>query len=453
MRPLIALGVAAIASLIATSTTTDAHACGGFFPGQDAGSSTAVIGDHRMVLSISKDQTTLYDQMRFQGSPSSLAWVVPVHGTIDIGLSADVLFATLEKRTTVFVAGTASCPQLYCCWGIDGGASGGDAGVIVNKQEVIGPYETAQLSSSDPQALAAWLTQHGYVIPSSIAPVLATYVSEGFDFVAMKLVPGATVQSMRPVRLTAKGAGASIPLRMVAAGIAKDVGLSLWVIGEGRYEPKNFPSFVIPDKDLTWYGYSSNYFTLLDNANAKAGWRGWELQSSMVDLAKSIRDTVRGGGETGPIKPAALDYEAQTSPTPLTADQVREADLETLFHGMNEADIRVSFYRSRIAAAGLDQDLVLGAATDQSTVPNRRVPTTNDLSSCATTCPGWSMCDGGRDSGNPDSSGSGGSSSSETGGCSTSSESSSSAPLSAFASLGFVGLAALVRRVIRKRRS
>ena len=52
----------------------------------------------------------------------------------------------------------------------------------------------------------------------TILPVIDAYVAEGFNFLALKLVPGQGVDSMRPVRVTTPGAAATLPLRMVAAG-------------------------------------------------------------------------------------------------------------------------------------------------------------------------------------------------------------------------------------------
>src|SRR5438105_13407404 len=78
------------------ASARDADACGGCFgPSQ----TVTVVTDHRMILSVSPQQTTLYDQIKYQGDPASFAWVLPIHGTVDVGLSADVLFASLDAIT------------------------------------------------------------------------------------------------------------------------------------------------------------------------------------------------------------------------------------------------------------------------------------------------------------------------------------------------------------------
>ena len=81
-----------------------------------------------------------------------------------------------------------------------------------------------QLSSADPAALIDWLTLKAYAIPPEIEPLIDDYVTEGFDFLALRLVPGQGIDSMRPVRITTPGASPELPLRMVEAGNRRNHG-------------------------------------------------------------------------------------------------------------------------------------------------------------------------------------------------------------------------------------
>jgi hypothetical protein len=191
-----------LAGLVATSTLLfaaerNARACGGCFhpPTQTASDIT----DERMLLSVSPKQTTLYDQILYAGSPSSFAWVLPIHGTVTVGLSADVLFDSVSALTTTQItAPPINCPAPNCNFGRGGlaapSAASADAAiaagvVTVTKQENVGPYATVQLHATDSGALDTWLTQNGFDIPAAVQPVLDAYVAEGFDFLAMKLLP------------------------------------------------------------------------------------------------------------------------------------------------------------------------------------------------------------------------------------------------------------------------
>src|SRR5262249_25967804 len=147
-------------------------------------------------------------------------------------------------------------------------SSGSDkSGVTVTAEQVVGPYATVQLhpnSTTDTMAVTSWLDANGYAIPGAVSPIIAAYVQEGFDFLAIKLVPGQGVQSMRPISVTSTGAALSLPLRMVAAGTGATVGITLWVVATGRYEPQNFSSFTIDPSTLVWdwSTSSSNYVQL-----------------------------------------------------------------------------------------------------------------------------------------------------------------------------------------------
>src|SRR5512140_3614441 len=131
-------------------------------------------------------------------------------------------------------------------------------------------------------APADWLATNGYVVPVNFAPVISAYVTEGFDFLALKLLPGKGVTSMKPVRVTTPGAGASLPLRMVAAGVGVTTPITLWVFGEGRYQPTSFPWFVITEDQLVWdfATSSSNYKTLRQAGIDATQGRGWLLETS-----------------------------------------------------------------------------------------------------------------------------------------------------------------------------
>ena len=91
----------------------DASACGRVFfhPPSPAERVSDAITDERMLLSVSTTQTTLYDQIRYAGSPSSFAWVLPIHGTVTVGLSADVLFDSVDALTATQINPPPSnCP-------------------------------------------------------------------------------------------------------------------------------------------------------------------------------------------------------------------------------------------------------------------------------------------------------------------------------------------------------
>jgi hypothetical protein len=153
----------------------------------------------------------------------------------------------------------------------------GSGPVQILGQGVVGPYETVTLRSSDPNALTNWLVGHSFDIPASIAPTIDAYVVAGFDFIALRLRPTCGVQAMKPVRVRTPGADPTLPLRMVAAGVGANVDVDLWVVGEGRWEPQNFPSATIDETQLLWdrAQNASNYASLVESTMAQANGTTW----------------------------------------------------------------------------------------------------------------------------------------------------------------------------------
>jgi hypothetical protein len=409
-RSALVLGVSVAVSALALMGEREAKACGGCF--QPPTQVASDITDERMLLAVSPTQTTLYDQIRYSGSPASFAWVLPIHGTVDVGLSADVLFGSVDALSaTRITQPPSSCPSLpQSCKGgqfANGGAASapGDSaggGVTVTKQQNVGPYATVQLHATDTSALEKWLSDNNFAIPADEKPILSQYVTEGFDFLAMKLVPGADVKAMRPVRVTSQGASLSLPLRMAGIGTGASVGITIWVVSDGRYEPQNFPSFHIDDKDLVWdwKTSSSNYTALRASKGADFQGRGWEMEASLTLNQQLITNVIvsggqyYGGGGVGPGNPsnAGDDYlpvPADGSNPGQTADQVRTADVAALFAGMAGPNVRVTRMRSDIAHTAMTTDFVLQASADQSEMTNVR----NVTSSVNESCPIYQGCE------------------------------------------------------------
>jgi hypothetical protein len=160
-------------------------------------------------------------------------------------------------------------------------ADGGNPVQVVTEQ-VVGPYDSVTVRSSQGEALGAWLRANGYEVPTSLQPLIDAFTTEGFDFIALKLAPGEGVQAMQPVRVVTQGADLSLPLRMVAAGVGANVGIELYVLSEGIYQAQNFPASTIDFTKLAWDPVNnvSNYTTLATAALAQNGGRGWLTETA-----------------------------------------------------------------------------------------------------------------------------------------------------------------------------
>jgi hypothetical protein len=253
---------------------------------------------------------------------------------------------------------------------VPGTAPADQGSVTVTAQQVVGPYATVQLhpdSTTDTMAVTSWLQANGYNIPTSVDPIIAAYVSEGFDFLAIKLVPGAGVQAMRPISVTSKGGALSLPLRMVAAGTGATVGITLWVVSAGRYEPQNFASFTIDPSTLVWdwSTSTSNYTTLRSQKESEFGNAAWQIESSLNLSPYAIESAVLQDPKASAYDavPAADGGPGQT------ALEVRSQDLNTLFP-QGETSVRITRMRADLSQAALAADLLLQASSDQATLSN-----------------------------------------------------------------------------------
>jgi Uncharacterized protein conserved in bacteria (DUF2330) len=300
-----ALHATLLATAVAVGATfagPAAHACGGCF---HAPTQVTVVTGHRMVFSVSPTQTVLWDQIEYSGSPQDFAWILPVHAGATVQLSHDEFFAALDAVANPVITGpAASCGGSFgggCGSASNGGAfasaaAGGGGQVQVLSQGVVGPYQTVTVQSTSPTALYDWLNANGYVTPDAMRPTIDAYVQGGFDFLALRLAPGQGVQAMQPVRVVSSGGGLALPLRMVAAGVGAQVGITLYVISEGRYEAQNYPNAVVDPSKLVWLHTQneSNYETLAEQLMA-AGSGTWLTEYSGPAVLTQPSATVGGG--------------------------------------------------------------------------------------------------------------------------------------------------------------
>ncbi len=259
----------------------EANACGGCFVQQQ--DSTVVTG-HRMVLSVSPDQSVLWDQIKYSGDPSEFAWVLPTRPGAVIETASDAWFETLDAATiTTVLSPQVSCANSasFSCAAAGGSASlselNSGGGVTVVHQGTVGPYETVTLKTDKPGALNAWLGDHGFNIDVATQPIIDAYVKESFEFIAIRLQPGKGVAQMKPVRVLSEGASPLLPLRMVAAGTGPEVSIILFTVSEARMAPDNFPEAIIPRPLIVWdfATQSSNYAELRQTALRVSEGKAW----------------------------------------------------------------------------------------------------------------------------------------------------------------------------------
>jgi hypothetical protein len=214
-------------------------------------------------------------------------------------------------------------------------------------------------------ALRNWLAMHNYNVPAADGPVIDQYVAEGFNFLALKLVPGMGINTMKPVRVTTMGATPNLPLRMVAVGSGAIVPITLWVLGEGRYDTVNMPSFQIDPTQLVWDWDTSdsNYSVLKQNLFTNSNNSGWLIEAgepySMFQLQSELQYLVEGN----PVGSGYADAMGNN------AAQNFADDMTTLFAGLNPTSTWITRFEGALSHAALSADLQVAAASNQTQVP------------------------------------------------------------------------------------
>lgn len=333
----------ALAGSLSIAELRDARACGGCFHAQPAPGttqSTSVVTDHRMVVALGNNLTTLWDQIEYAGDPEEFAWVLPIRGGATVGLGSDEFINALDQQTAPTIlaprrrcarpradscggsntAGCASSSEATDEFDFDAGFQE-DSGVFVTSREVVGPYAVVQVHGTDEGSIIGWLRDKKFQVPKDLEPMLGKYVSEGFDFVAVRLRAKAGLGAMVPIRVSWKGSTPSLPLRMVRAGVGEKVGLKLFVIGDGRWKTANYPTFSVDPAGVTWdFATQRSDYTTIRDAMAQAfDGRAFSMESS-INIPRSILPT---------IKPQQFDAGTMT-PDAVAPDAVADDTLDAL---------------------------------------------------------------------------------------------------------------------------
>lgn len=138
--------------------------------------------DQKAVVYYEKGIETLVLSIKFSGDAQDFAWVIPAPNRPEVEKAREDLFTNLEELTQPRWDGLV--PMLET---MGGGGKSLPEPVIVWETKKIDIYEITVLSSTDSDALAKWLNEHGYLYPTSYRYLLNEYIDDGWFFVAVKV--------------------------------------------------------------------------------------------------------------------------------------------------------------------------------------------------------------------------------------------------------------------------
>jgi len=142
-------------------------------------------------------------------------------------------------------------------------ASSGSDGIEILNRQVVGVFETTTIASRDPKALQIWLRGNGFAMSTNAAPVIESYVKDGWIFVAAKVwrdTAGEATSTPHPLSFTFATDKPVYPMRLTGVDNGS-LSVELYVFGPGRAEARHFnverctePSY--PSAEESWSYWS-----------------------------------------------------------------------------------------------------------------------------------------------------------------------------------------------------
>jgi len=186
-------------------------------------------------------------------------------------LLCDVLLIRVEKHSALIVLGcTFGLSFCLCGMLLPAGISLSKEGIpaasaekiSVLDRKLVGVFETTTIASHDANALQTWLSGNGYLLPTNSAPVIASYVRDGWVFVATKLHRENTASATdtpHPLSFTFKTEKPVYPMRLTGLG-SHSLDVDLYVFGNTSATAPHFAVASSTQQELAhpllkqWFG-------------------------------------------------------------------------------------------------------------------------------------------------------------------------------------------------------
>lgn len=271
-------------ALLALGSSPQSVACGGFFCDSVPINQAA----EQIIFRQQGSDTTAMIKIDYVGSAEDFGWVLPVPQTPEISLGSDLTFTELELNTRPQfllerVGEGCFLPESRFSFSAVADSAGAPpppkAGVTVEQTLSVGPFDAVVVSSDDSQALAVWLADNNLDLSTRGSELLAPYIEAKSKFVVLKLKSTASVGSIQPIILKYQSSAPVIPMTLTAVAAQDDMGVLVWLLGDGRGVPKNFKHVTPNYTRLNWFsGTRSAYISyqnLITEAMDEAGGQGF----------------------------------------------------------------------------------------------------------------------------------------------------------------------------------
>jgi len=336
-----------ILSALIVSFGTAAHASGGWFVRSQE---SARVQAHRVIIALGPLQTTVWDELSYDGAPDDYLWVFPTKGPVTVGLSSDALFRALDARTAPI-----AMPGVVCDSGCTAPELPTPTPIDTTPSAQASPGQTVQVSSANPTALATLIHDNGFALSDDDKAVIDAYIGEGYNFLVASVHPADGVQVMRPIRVSTPDQAPVLPLRLARAGARSPLPVTLYVVAAERRQPSATETADASALTYDWDSATSDYDARVSAQLAATGGSHWLLQ------AAEPLDLVALGAPLG-ADPSTFGY---------TDAQAVSYDIDALGAGLN-GNVWVTRVYAELSPAGLASDLTL-AASDAGAAPRELV--------------------------------------------------------------------------------
>lgn len=242
------------------------------------------IPDQRALICFSNGTERLVIETRFTGSGTNFAWVVPLPSQPVIEEATTGLFPTLQYLFqpeiihivprywlgilvtvgliylfrllvkyssigfTIFIVfllmffAALLLPALSAAKRKGMESTSSEQNVSILDRKLVGVFETTTITSHDAKALQAWLSENGFAMPTNAEPVIASYVKDGWVFVATKVrrdKPDNETSTPHPLSFTFKTDKPVYPMRLTGVDNGP-LSVELYVFGPSRANALHF---------------------------------------------------------------------------------------------------------------------------------------------------------------------------------------------------------------------
>ena len=313
-----------MAALVATLGVAlfpqDANACGCFAPPDPT--VPIVQAGERILFSVKNGVVNAHIQIQYAGDAKDFGWLLPLPSVPTLKLGTEELFTQLINQTQpryfVNTITTGTCgspfrgvglatPQSAGFSNAEDSSGGGSSPLVT--QSSIGPYDYAVLRADRKDEMLQWLTDNRYFIPAGTEDTVGPYIHPGAYFLALKLKSGKAAGDIQPVVLEYPSDLPMIPIILTSVAAQPNMGIQVWMLGDGRAIPRNYNHVVVNDSQIDWLGRAQNYNDVVITAISEAPDKHAFL-TEYAGKSSIMKDVLDGPGRFGNV----ADLAAITDP-------------------------------------------------------------------------------------------------------------------------------------------